>query len=162
MNRFLSAAEAIRRFKIAVVIISLTHIPTLAWGEESQTAPNNLVLLGQSVMSKELELGQDIYAQYCASCHGKKLEGQPNWKRRLNTGRMPAPPHDKSGHTWAHSDQELFEMTKFSIDAVIPGYESDMPAFTGILSDQQIIAVLAYIKSQWPAELQTKQDKLNK
>ena len=32
----------------------------------------------------------------------------------------------------------------------MPGYESDMPAFAGVLSDQQIRDVLAFIKSTWP------------
>lgn len=32
------------------------------------------------------------------------------------------------------------------------GYESDMPAFGGILSDDEIRAVLAFIKSTWPEE----------
>jgi mono/diheme cytochrome c family protein len=30
-----------------------------------------------------------------------------------------------------------------------PGYESDMPAFAGKLSDGEIRAVLAYIESHW-------------
>lgn len=34
-----------------------------------------------------------------------------------------------------------------------PGYVSDMPAYRDILSDQQIIAVLTYIKSTWPPKV---------
>ena len=30
-----------------------------------------------------------------------------------------------------------------------PGYESDMPAFGGKLSDEEIWAALAFIKSHW-------------
>ena len=33
--------------------------------------------------AEQLERGADIYATNCASCHGAKLEGQPDWKRRL-------------------------------------------------------------------------------
>jgi mono/diheme cytochrome c family protein len=33
------------------------------------------------------------------------------------------------------------------------GYESDMPAFAGKLSDQEIRAVLAYIASHWSDEV---------
>ena len=43
--------------------------------------------------------GRIIYEQHCAACHGKYLEGQSNWRTRLPTGRLPAPPHDASGHT---------------------------------------------------------------
>jgi len=32
----------------------------------------------------------------------------------------------------------------------VPGYENDMPPFDGVLTDDQIKAVLAYIKSTWP------------
>jgi mono/diheme cytochrome c family protein len=33
------------------------------------------------------------------------------------------------------------------------GYESDMPAYAGTLSDEEIRAVLAYIASHWSAEV---------
>lgn len=107
-------------------------------------------MLGEPVMEKEIAVGQQLYADSCASCHGVNLEGQPDWKRRLENGRMPAPPHDETGHTWHHSDQDLFTITKRGVEAVVPGYESDMPAFEGVLTDEQIRAILAYIKSTWP------------
>jgi len=97
-------------------------------------------------------MGAKVYAQHCASCHGPNLEGQPNWRQRLPNGRLPAPPHDESGHTWHHPDDLLFGMTKHGL---VPGryapagYQSDMPAFEGQLSDDEIWAVLAYIKSHW-------------
>jgi mono/diheme cytochrome c family protein len=98
----------------------------------------------------ELELGARLYAQRCASCHGAKLQGQPNWQTRLANGRMPAPPHDASGHTWHHSDAELFTITKDGLAAIVPGYQNDMPAFAGVLTDAEINAVLAFVKSTWP------------
>jgi mono/diheme cytochrome c family protein len=94
--------------------------------------------------------GRTLYSQYCARCHGANLEGQPDWTRRPS-GRLPAPPHDASGHTWHHSDRVLFEITKKGTAAVVGGgYESDMPPFEGVLTDGQIRAVLAFIKSTWP------------
>ena len=84
------------------------------------------------------------------SCHGADLEGQPNWMVRLPSGRLPAPPHDADGHTWHHSDQDLFRITKSGLDAVVPGYDSDMPAFGAVLTDQEIRSVIGYIKSTWP------------
>jgi len=48
--------------------------------------------------------GNAIYDAQCAACHGRNLEGQPEWQTRLASGRMPAPPHDDSGHTWHHPD----------------------------------------------------------
>ncbi|MGQ0546710.1 MAG: c-type cytochrome [Betaproteobacteria bacterium] len=95
--------------------------------------------------------GAKTYVQECAACHGLKLEGQPDWRQRLANGRLPAPPHDESGHTWHHPDHVLFAITR---NGLVPpyapkGYESDMPAFGGKLSDDDIWAVLAYIKSHW-------------
>jgi mono/diheme cytochrome c family protein len=116
----------------------------LLWGcGEDRPAPSNL------------SLGKVVYEQHCAVCHGAKLEGQPNWQRRLPNGRMPAPPHDDSGHTWHHPDEVLFGITKHGlVPPYAPkGYESDMPAFTGKLSDEEIRAALAYIESRWSPEV---------
>jgi mono/diheme cytochrome c family protein len=104
----------------------------------------------EEVTVETLSLGQALYAETCASCHGAKLEGQPDWKRRLPSGRMPAPPHDVSGHTWHHADDVLFQITKDGVEAVVGGgYQSDMPAFRDKLSDDEIRAILAFIKSSW-------------
>ena len=98
--------------------------------------------------------GKLVYAAHCASCHGANLEGQPNWQQPLPSGTMPAPPHDVTGHTWHHNDQSLFTTVKRGGQATAPpGYQSAMPAFPQ-LSDEQIWAVLAFIKSSWPPDIQ--------
>lgn len=99
---------------------------------------------------QRIAYGQSLYLMHCARCHGANLQGQPNWQEPLPTGRLPAPPHDATGHTWHHADQELFTITKGGLAAVVPDYESDMPPFGAVLSDDEINAVLAYIKSTWP------------
>jgi mono/diheme cytochrome c family protein len=108
------------------------------------------------------QLGQVVYAQHCASCHGKNLEGQPNWQTRKADGRLPAPPHDDSGHTWHHSDEQLFKITKFGVSAVVPGYESDMPAFGKKLTDREIVAAINFIKSHWSERQKDYQSERNK
>ena len=101
----------------------------------------------------KLAAGQRIYDRHCSACHGANLEGQADWRRRRPNGRLPAPPHDASGHTWHHPDALLFGIVK---EGLVPGkyapadYESDMPAFGSVLSDDEIRAVLAYIRSTWP------------
>ena len=104
----------------------------------------------------ELALGEKLYTQHCAACHGANLEGQANWQRRLPSGRLPAPPHDDSGHTWHHPDEVLFGITKHGLvpPYAPPGYASDMPAFAGALSDDEIRAVLAFIQSRWSERVQ--------
>ncbi|WP_420402407.1 c-type cytochrome [Nisaea sp.] len=107
--------------------------------------------------------GRAIYAENCAVCHGDKLEGQPDWRQRKKDGRLPAPPHDQSGHTWHHSDRVIFELTKFGPGVVVGnGYESDMPGFDELLDDRSIIAVLSYIKSTWPHEIQQRQEQVTR
>lgn len=99
--------------------------------------------------------GQALYERYCASCHGAKLEGQPEWRKRKADGRLPAPPHDDSGHTWHHAEEQLLRIMKNGLkppDAP-EGYASDMPAFAGTLSDGELVAVLSFIESRWSARV---------
>lgn len=107
--------------------------------------------------------GRQIYADACASCHGAALEGQSNWQQRNAAGRLPAPPHDPSGHTWHHPDTVLFLLTKYGPAALMndSGYLSDMPAYDGVLSDDEIVAVLSYIKSTWPRQIRARHDAIN-
>ena len=134
MRRALSAALG------SLVIAACGEAPSA--GDDPRADPRD---------AAKVALGAKVYAQHCAACHGAKLEGQPDWRRRLPNGRLPAPPHDDSGHTWHHPDRVLFGITKNGLvpPYASPGYASDMPAFGGALSDDEIWAVLAYIKSHW-------------
>ena len=109
-----------------------------------------------------IEQGRQIYADQCASCHGAQLEGQPDWKTPLPSGRLPAPPHDAGGHTWHHPDDILFRIVREGTAAIVGGgYESDMPGFADLLSDAEIRAVLAYIKITWPERERTYQENVS-
>lgn len=109
-----------------------------------------------------LALGKRVYEARCAACHGEHLEGQPNWRERDSSGRLPAPPHDASGHTWHHPDEVLFNLVKFGVAkaAHLEHYDTAMPAFEGALSDAEIIAVLSWIKAQWPPEIRKQQEEV--
>ena len=102
-----------------------------------------------------IALGQRLYVDNCASCHGADLEGQPDWQTPLASGRYPAPPHDETGHTWHHADALLVQIIR-------DGYKSDMPGFGDVMSDVQIAAVLAYIKSTWPERERAIQSRITK
>lgn len=99
--------------------------------------------------------GAQLYARHCAGCHGARLEGQPDWRQRRADGKLPAPPHDDSGHTWHHPSEQLFRITKYGLQPpdAPAGYASDMPGFAGALSDEEIRAVLAYIESRWSSKV---------
>ena len=108
-----------------------------------------------------LALGKLVYDARCAACHGANLEGQPDWRRRLASGELPAPPHDASGHTWHHPDPWLFDITKHgTLRFAPPGYKSAMLGFAEVLSDAEIIAVLAHIKASWPPEIRARQARI--
>ena len=100
-----------------------------------------------------LAQGKTVYEQACASCHGANLQGQANWRMRDKDGNLPAPPHDKTGHTWHHSDEVLFMLVKFGPGYYTPGYSGKMPAYDGVLSDLDIKAVNSWIASMWPKEI---------
>ena len=105
--------------------------------------------------------GRTVYAQHCAQCHGADLAGQPRWRERGPDGLLPAPPHDRSGHTWHHTGEVLFNLTKYGVQRYAgPEYKSAMPHYEGVLADQDIVAVLSYIKSTWPPDVRQLHDQL--
>ncbi|MGI9372285.1 MAG: c-type cytochrome [Hyphomicrobiales bacterium] len=99
--------------------------------------------------------GKEVYANNCASCHGDNLEGQPNWRRPEEDGTFRAPPHDHTGHTWRHTDDILFGITKYGTARFgnLKDFKSTMPVFENVLNDVKIIAALSFIKAQWPEEI---------
>ena len=106
--------------------------------------------------------GRLIYAQRCSSCHGKRLQGQPLWQLQDEYSGRRAPAHDESGHTWEHSDEDLFHITRYGrFGAMPPNIPSYMPAFDGVLNDEQILDVIAFIKARWPLGLRISQSLLN-
>jgi mono/diheme cytochrome c family protein len=134
---------------IALLMIGLVALNVRGSTRTATADPSN---------AEQVTLGRQVYAANCASCHGANLEGQPNWQQDLPTGGRPAPPHDATGHTWHHDDQSLFTTVKYGGQATSPqGYQSNMPAFGDSLSDNEIWATLAFIKSSWPPDIQAAQ-----
>ncbi|UYV37924.1 cytochrome c [Rhodobacteraceae bacterium D3-12] len=106
--------------------------------------------------------GETLYAEHCAACHGANLQGEPDWRTPDAEGYMPAPPHDPTGHTWHHPDAQLFAITKFGTQALVGGtYKSRMEGYENILSDADIRATLAYIKSTWPPDIIARHNRIN-
>lgn len=127
------------------------------WGTDQSSG------LLQANNAEMVNLGSDIYASNCASCHGVNLEGQPNWRSPGVDGLLPAPPHDESGHTWHHTDEVLFGITKYGLAEYsgLVGYKSAMPIYGEILTDKEITAALSFIKSRWPEEMRLRHDEMN-
>lgn len=103
----------------------------------------------ESTSDARVANGPELYQQHCASCHRPDLSGDPDWKTPNDDGSYPPPPHDSSGHTWHHSDRVLLEIVRNGSDSP----QSRMPAFGDRLTDEDILAILEFIKTSWgPAE----------
>ena len=130
---------------VLLVILVILTISSLRSEVIPPVNPNDTV---------QVALGQQLYQVQCGSCHGADLEGEENWQDRGPNGLIKAPPHDETGHTWHHGDTYLFDSIKqggarLSTNVGI----SAMPAYDNVLTNTEIAAVLAYIKSTWPEEI---------
>jgi S-disulfanyl-L-cysteine oxidoreductase SoxD len=106
--------------------------------------------------------GKKIYSGHCASCHGRNLQGQPLWQLIDGYAGRRAPAHDETGHTWQHSDEDIFHLVKYGRFPSAPaGVISFMPPAKGVLSDREILNVIAFIKARWPIGLRASQAMLN-
>jgi mono/diheme cytochrome c family protein len=140
-------------------ICGLTAGAALLWPAGATEQPGQILRWQDADLVGE---GAAIYEAQCAACHGAELEGQPDWQIRQANGRLPAPPHDPTGHTWHHPDAQLIDITTRGTAAIVGGgYESDMMGYGDILTERQIIAVLSYIKSTWPPEIIAIHDEIN-
>lgn len=89
--------------------------------------------------------GEALYGQYCASCHGAKGEGHPQWRVRGADNMFPPPPLNGTGHAWHHSKAWLSEM----ILNGSPAGQGKMPAWRGTLDEAQALAIIEWFQSQW-------------
>ena len=97
--------------------------------------------------------GRELFASNCAACHGAAGEGHPDWRIRNADGTLPPPPLNGDGHTWHHADGLLYRIVSQGGKSLeIPGdpsFKSAMPAFGDLLTHEETIEVLTYVKSLW-------------
>lgn len=143
----------VKRQWLAPIVILLAAAVAIGWLSLSRTSSNDPVVINGTPVPPVPTLNADrvaqgavLYAQSCASCHGAKLEGVPNWKKTLPDGSLPPPPHDSSGHTWHHADALLLRIIA---DGGDPAFNSKMPAFKDKLTVDQMHLILDFIKNSW-------------
>jgi len=143
----------------AAAVAFATGLGALIWWDTQVRMPSAPRVPDLSA-AERVAAGRIVYDAHCGACHGARLEGQLNWRERLPSGRLPAPPHDDSGHTWHHPFEVLFAITKhgFTPPLAPQDYRSDMPAFAERLSDDEIWDVLAYIRSRWSDKVRKAHD----
>jgi len=113
---------------------------------------------GEKEKTPELNvaLGENVFNQNCLSCHGSKGRGlAKDWKVKDENGNYPAPPLNGTAHTWHHSPSDLL----YTINKGGGEMGGQMPGFEERLSEEEKLALLDYIYSLWPSEIQTKYDK---
>ena len=130
---------AIRNFLPAIAILVATIPAHAADGERS----------GRWYDRSRVESGREVYAQNCAHCHGARGEATSDWRRREADGTFPPPPLNGTAHTWHHPFEILARQIKFGA----PGGAGKMPAFRGVLTDEEIVNVIAWVQSLWPEEI---------
>ena len=116
---------------------------------------------------RDIVRGEMLYQENCAACHGANLEGQPDWQTPNPDGTLPAPPHDVTGHTWHHDNVLLFDYVKLGGQGALAArgvtdFNSGMPGFDGVITDEDIRDVLAFIRSTWPERVQDIQASRNR
>lgn len=131
----------------AVAIATALYINN-AFSQSAAAADNHFADAGNNI---SVVSGKHLYAGHCAGCHGRYLQGQPLWQLADVYAGKPAPAFDETGFAWQHSDEEIFRITKFG--RLGPGPLTAMPAFKDRLKDDQIMAVVAFIKARWPIGL---------
>ena len=107
-----------------------------------------------------LYTAQQNYNKYCAHCHGWAGDGQPQVtiENAERLGYHTVPRHDEHGHTWQHPDQILFEVIKYGVQAPTNLYP--MSPYEENLSNDEIFAVIEYIKGWWTDEQRDHQTQL--
>lgn len=149
------------RYSVVICAVAIAAGGVWFW-----SGPETFFARAAGSAETDIVAGERVYVEYCASCHGANLEGQDNWRSPGADGRLPAPPHDETGHTWHHPDGLLFDYTKLGGAALLAQkgveFDSGMPGFADQLTDAEIHDVLAYIKSTWPERIQKMQAERSK
>ena len=107
----------------------------------------------------QVKSGHSVFQENCVACHGVNLRGPENPK---DFEGLKPPRLDSNGHASHHGDQFFFNRIKQGSrkdDGKLN--EDGMPPFNEALSDQDIWAVIAYIKSTWSKEVRMKQNQKN-
>ena len=131
-------------------IFIITIIAFFSWCSPGENETNS---------ESNIALGESVFNKNCVSCHGSKGVGlAKNWKVKDENGNYPAPPLNGTAHTWHHSPSDLL----YTINKGGGDMGGQMPAFEGRLNEDEKQALIDYIYSLWPSEIQTKYDKMFK
>ena len=109
---------------------SMKKIEQRKFSNNQQAWPDESKLLEFSKSSGEIKEGNKIFATRCVVCHGNQGEGSigPNLTDRY----------------WIHGKGSLVDIAKLIKEGV---NDKGMPAWGGLLKDEEIYEVTSYVKS---------------
>lgn len=132
-----------------IILLALVLPLSACNNQDSGNATPQSLVERPVVDATTLSLGQRIYTENCAACHGVNAEGATDWRQRDQRGMFPPPPLNGSGHMWHHPMVDLETMVR---DGSPPG-KGRMPAWKQRLDDDEIRAVILWLQSLWPYEI---------
>ena len=101
----------------AAIIISLLYFLNPNKKENGNIEITNIEI--DEKLISQINLGKSLYVTHCASCHGDNLQGQPNWSTKKDKdGHNLSPPLNGTGHTWHHSQDQLFNIIRYGFKTV--------------------------------------------
>ncbi len=108
--------------------------------------------------SEERALGEKLYKEHCAECHGEGAQGEDpqNQNGGFNAqGKRLAPALNGTAHSWHHSPKLLLRY----IQEGSRDKSSPMPSYGDILNKNESLAIIAYYQSLWPKEIRQNYEK---
>lgn len=155
IGRAMEKIGAKGRFLVFAILIGAA-ITVYTVYQDRQAAQNTIAANYSN--EAQVGLGSTLYMSNCAFCHGEKLDGKPGWDGDYPNGKRPPLPLDGTAPTWRLSDRDIFDVVKFGGQPFSPpSYRNEMPSFELQLSDADMWAIIAYMKSTWSEEVHERQ-----
>lgn len=134
------------RLRYAILLLPLLAAFAAAWrlGPQAQppAQPTAAVPAQPPGLSRVEETGKRLYVAICAYCHGVNGDGFG-----LNAPNLAVPPRDHTDASYmaSRTDEQLFAVIKYGGGA--QGRSNLMPPWGGRLSDREITALVAYVRT---------------
>lgn len=127
-------------FKTVIGLSVVTSISILIFNNiKEETIPNRWYTPTQ------VNLGEKVFSDNCAVCHGEKAEKTIDWKKTLADGSYPPPPLNDKAHAWHHPKWQMIQI----ITEGGKQYKGNMPAFGDKLTSKEKEAAIAFFQTFW-------------
>lgn len=117
--------------------------------EASKPAVKAAKIEGRWYSQTDVKLGNQVFTNNCAICHGANAQSTFNWRKKLPNGTYPPPPLNGSAHAWHHSFSQLMQ----TINEGGLSRGGKMPGFREKLTKVEKQAAVAYFQNFWSDEI---------